>query len=130
MEIVKRVLGCVIVNGFLNSLLWTIAVYIYISVYPPSGFYGDGRGFTIYITATMGAVIGCIIGCLIGLLNTTLVTSALIGGILYILVGLVLMGKIPSKNEVLSSLLFILVPSILSALASGITARIFNNSPN
>ena len=129
MEVTKRILGCIVVNGILNSLFWVIVAFIYVSFYPPSGFWGDGSRFFIYITAVMGVIIGAVTGFLIGFLNTSFLSSALISGALFIIVDLAFTRQIPSADEMLRSLLFLIIPAILSALASGLTARIFNNSP-
>lgn len=129
-EILKRVLSCAVFTGFLNSVFWAIAAHIHNSISPPSGIWGEASRLFLFISIVMGVIVGFIAGGLVGFLNKNYVESAFIAAALYIGFNLfpALFEKSHSKSEILGGILFLLIPAILLALASGITAKIFNGA--
>lgn len=128
-----RVLGAIIINGFLTAIFWTVAIYLHLLLTetPMDGFF-TGK-FALFVTIIWGAVIGCVIGFLISLLNTSIFRSAIIGGLICLAVGLALvfmdfMSRIPSGLELIGKMIFILAPSVLAAISSSITAKLFNSA--
>lgn len=130
MEVFKRIFLSALINGLLNALLLIIAALILIFSSPPkSGFLMiDGRYLLIYVAAVIGVIGGCVIGCLIGLLETSIITSAALGGFLIVIAALGMTDRTALKNEPVKGVLFILIIAGLGALSSGITARIFSKS--
>ena len=134
MEIYKRIFGSIIVNGFLTTLLWVMAVYIYLSNKNMDENL-LGTQIVIYFTGMMAMFAGCIIGFIIGWLNKYVFKSIAIGGLICFVFSLYF-AIIDTKNsspfidEVMRKQIFMIIPAVLAALSAGLTAKIFNNQIN
>jgi uncharacterized membrane protein YbjE (DUF340 family) len=131
MEIYKRIFCSVIFNGFLTTLLWVTAVYIYLF----NRTTNDnllGTQIAIYFTGMMGMFAGCIIGFIIGWLNKSALKSIAVGGLICFVVSLYFAiidtrNSSPFIDEVMRKQMLMILPAVLAVLSAGLTAKLFNN---